>query len=130
MIGFLVALAVKALPEPYRLRGWRPVLIESSLDRRLGDRRLQRRSGDALIDLRCRRRMAVAERQRRLVHAGLERRGVGPEGLGEFGGIDPVRPVPLGVETRKRTNCPARVNDARTDYFAAIAASALALRAT
>ncbi len=37
---------------------------------------------------------------------------------------------PKGVETRKRTNCPARVNETGTDYFAAIAASALALRAT
>jgi hypothetical protein len=35
-----------------------------------------------------------------------------------------------GVETRKCTNCPVRVNDRRTDYFAGGAAGALALRTT
>ena len=59
------------------------------------------------------------------------RRAARPVRLDEAGGYDLDAMAFLnGVETRKCKNCPARVNDAGTDYFAGRAAPALALRAT
>jgi hypothetical protein len=64
--------------------------------------------------------------QARKFDRGTQARAHGPI----FQRLQTILNRPDGVETRKCTSCPVRVNDRRTDYFAGGAAAALALRAT